>query len=54
MRYGHWLPYDIRGSLSKQTFSPELRALAQTHFGMKAAQPSEVELRCFSSRPLCA
>jgi hypothetical protein len=50
MGYGHWLPNDIRGSLSKQTFSPELRALAQSHFGMKTDQPTDAELRAFSEQ----
>ncbi len=48
--YGHWLPNDIRGSLSIKTLSPELRTLAENHYGMKLVQPSQNELSEFFER----
>lgn len=48
--YGHWLPNDPRGSLSKEFRSPQLRALGEIHFGRKASQPSRRQIRDFYSR----
>ena len=45
--YGHWLPNDVRGSYSTEVFSPELKPLAEVHFGRKRIQPSREELRAF-------
>ena len=47
MGYGHWLPNDPRGSYSRDVFSPELRSLAEAHFGRRRQQPSQGELRLF-------
>ena len=45
--YGHWLANDPRGSYSHETFPPELRKLAATHFGRRTDQPTRQELRAF-------
>ncbi|MBN1553655.1 MAG: hypothetical protein JXA11_02835 [Phycisphaerae bacterium] len=46
--YGHWLPNDPRGSLSRDVFAPEIRCLGEAHYGRKVVQPSRGELRSFS------
>ncbi|GMU34878.1 MAG: hypothetical protein AMXMBFR20_27500 [Planctomycetia bacterium] len=43
--YGHWLPNDPRGSLSRQIRVPQLRQAGDIHFGRKATQPALSELR---------
>jgi len=48
--YGHWLPNDPRGSMSRKTHTPELAQFGKTHHGRKSAQPSLGELREFSRR----
>lgn len=48
--YGHWLPNDPRGSLSKCFRAPELRALGEIHFGRKKTQPSAEELKAFYAK----
>lgn len=45
--YGHWLPNDPRGSDSLQTFTPELAAIAEMHFGRRKTQPSRDQLKEF-------
>lgn len=45
--YGHWLPNDLRGSMSPETYTPKLSQLAEVHFGRKKQQPSREELRRF-------
>lgn len=45
--YGHWLPNDPRGSMSRGTYTDELVRLAETHFGRRPVQPSRRELREF-------
>ena len=45
--YGHWLPNDPRGSLSRQIRVPPLRQAGDIHFGRKAIQPAQSELRQF-------
>lgn len=45
--YGHWLPNDPRGSMSVETYCPELARVAETHFGRKKQQPTREELRRF-------
>lgn len=45
--YGHWLPNDPRGSMSREVFSPDLAPLAEPHFGRKRIQPSRDRLRAF-------
>ena len=45
--YGHWLANDPRGSMSREAYAPELAALAERHFGRRAAQPPREELRAF-------
>lgn len=46
--YGHWLPNDPRGSMSREVFVPEIRSLGEAHYGRKVVQPSREELRAFS------
>ena len=48
--YGHWLPNDIRGSLSHTIHSPALAELGDIHYGRKPVQPSRAELRGFHKR----
>ena len=52
--YGHWLPNDPRGSMSKEIAAGKLFALGSIHYGRKAIQPSREDLRAFRSqaRPL--
>lgn len=45
--YGHWLPNDPRGSLSRGTHTPGLAQLAESHFGRRATQPTAEQLRAF-------
>ncbi|MCY2929279.1 MAG: hypothetical protein NTV86_07230 [Planctomycetota bacterium] len=47
MGYGHWLPNDPRGSLSKDFRNPSLAPLGQIHHGRKEVQPSSPELNSF-------
>lgn len=47
MGYGHWLPNDPRGSLSKDFRNPSLAPLGQIHYGRKEVQPSSGELKSF-------
>jgi len=48
--YGHWLPNDPRGSMSKDVSSHPLRPLGERHFGRKLEQPSLTELKDFHKR----
>lgn len=48
--YGHWLPNDPRGSLSKDIRAGKLLPLGPIHYGRKAVQPSRVELRSFHAQ----
>ena len=45
--YGHWLPNDPRGSLSREVRADALRDVAPIHFGRRAVQPSRPALREF-------
>jgi hypothetical protein len=45
--YGHWLPNDVRGSMSHEVHSPRLKDIAPLHYGRKSIQPSREELRSF-------
>ncbi len=45
--YGHWLPNDPRGSLSREIRKDTLAELGEIHYGRKANQPSRQELRTF-------
>lgn len=45
--YGHWIPNDPRGSMSRAVYSPEIAKLAETHFGRKPVQPTLTQLREF-------
>ena len=45
--YGHWLPNDPRGSLSREFRNAKLEALGPIHFGRKARQPTRQEIRAF-------
>lgn len=45
--YGHWLPNDPRGSLSREFRSPGLEALGAIHFGRRSSQPSGEQIRSF-------
>jgi len=45
--YGHWLPNDPRGSMSRRVRSPKLAALGVPHHGRRRVQPSVDELRVF-------
>ena len=48
--YGHWLPNDPRGSLSKDIRAGKLFPLGPIHCGRKAVQPSRAELRSFQAQ----
>ena len=45
--YGHWLPNDPRGSLSREFRNAKLEALGPIHFGRKARQPTRQEISAF-------
>jgi hypothetical protein len=45
--YGHWLPNEIRGSVSEEIRKEELKQLGGIHHGRKRVQPSRKELREF-------
>jgi hypothetical protein len=45
--YGHWLPNDPRGSLSKDFRNPSLAPLGQIRYGRESVQPSSSEIRTF-------
>ena len=45
--YGHWLPNDPRGSLSRELRVGKLAALGEIHFGRKQQQPTTQEIREF-------
>ncbi|MBN2562137.1 MAG: hypothetical protein JXQ75_14530, partial [Phycisphaerae bacterium] len=45
--YGHWLPNDPRGSLSKEIRAGKLFPLGPIHYGRKEVQPAQSELRSF-------
>jgi hypothetical protein len=45
--YGHWLPNDVRGSMSRQVYSPRLESTGPLHYGRKPVQPTREELRAF-------
>ena len=45
--YGHWLPNDPRGSMSRELRAGKLFAAGPIHFGRKSVQPSRDELRSF-------
>jgi len=46
--YGHWLPNDPRGSMSKKVYAEEIAELAEIHFGRREDQPTIETLREFS------
>ncbi len=46
--YGHWLPNDPRGSMSREVFVPEIRSLGEAQYGRKVVQPSREDLKKFS------
>jgi len=48
--YGHWLPNDPRGSMSRQTLSAKLAPLGNGHCGRRKPQPSRQELKQFHRR----
>jgi REP element-mobilizing transposase RayT len=48
--YGHWLPNDPRGSLSKSVSAGKLYPLGRIHHGRQARQPTRDELRAFRGR----
>jgi hypothetical protein len=41
--YGHWLPNDPRGSLSKELRAEQLGDLGEIHYGRKPVQPPKPE-----------
>ena len=45
--YGHWLPTDPRGSLSREFRNAHLRELGEIHFGRKSDQPTPEQLKAF-------
>ena len=45
--YGHWLPNDPRGSLSRKIRQTKFQALGEIHYGRKKDQPSIQELQTF-------
>ena len=45
--YGHWLPNDPRGSMSRDFRAGELMSLGPLHGGRKKVQPSSTELKSF-------
>lgn len=45
--YGHWLPNDPRGSLSRKIRQSKFQVLGEIHYGRKKDQPSIQELRTF-------
>jgi hypothetical protein len=45
--YGHWLPNDPRGSMSRQIRTGNLRALGGGHYGRRQDQPRREDLRAF-------
>lgn len=45
--YGHWLPNDPRGSLSRKMRVKELSELGEIHYGRKPVQPPRTELQQF-------
>jgi hypothetical protein len=45
--YGHWLPNDVRGSMSHQVHSERLLQVAPLHHGRKPVQPTNDALREF-------
>ena len=45
--YGHWLPNDPRGSLSREFRNAKLEELGPIHFGRKTRQPTGREIRAF-------
>ena len=45
--YGHWLPNDPRGSLSKRVDLRMLRQTGEHHYGRKPIQPTAKELQEF-------
>ncbi|MCG8409457.1 MAG: hypothetical protein MI923_29995 [Phycisphaerales bacterium] len=48
--YGHWLPNDPRGSLSREIRAGKLFALGDIHYGRKTQQPSREGLRAFQKK----
>jgi hypothetical protein len=48
--YGHWMPNDPRGSMSREVDSPKVEELGELHYGRKRVQPSREELREFHKR----
>ncbi len=45
--YGHWLPNDLRGSLSRELRQSKLAPFGEIHFGRKAIQPNRDALKAF-------
>lgn len=50
--YGHWLPNDPRGSLSKRIRVAPLIQVGEIHHGRKQIQPSREELKSFHRRAM--
>ena len=48
--YGHWLPNDPRGSMSRRVNLRPLRQMGEHHYGRKPVQPTAKELREFRQR----
>jgi REP element-mobilizing transposase RayT len=52
--YGTWLPNDPRGSFSKEVYSDQLRALAESRYGRQNPQPpKELLMRFWATARLC-
>ena len=45
--YGHWLPNDPRGSMSRRIRNEAIRSLGDGHYGRRRKQPRSAELRAF-------
>ena len=48
--YGHWLPIDPRGSLSRKVYIPGIAALGEHHVGRVEKEPSPEEMHEFYAR----
>ncbi len=46
--YGHWLPNDPRGSMTREIRTENVRAQGPGHYGRRGSQPSRQHLRAFS------
>ena len=45
--YGHWLPNDPRGSLSRELREVKFEAMGDVHTGRRKFQPTREQLRAF-------